>query len=584
MKRDRTPHRPSFLPGTPARSSRPPARRPAVWAGLLLAGVLLSGPAAARAQPAGRTQDTKQALTAELTDPSQRERIEIGARLERSRQWRDAIEHYGEALRKYPESQYLQYGLRRSKIHFDIDRRYSDPSFLDELSRLSVNETMQLFEDVRGRVNSHFVEPIGDAALVAHGTESLWLALANHRFLDHNLFGVDPVALKRLRTRLHREYWNYDTNRGGGAGATIYDICRLAQQEVSLDPSVVVLEYVFGACNCLDDYSHVLTPGRLDDLTSNIEGEFVGIGIVMESKPGRGMKLINVLPNSPAAEAGLRPNEWIVAVDGSDTRDMSTDESAGLLTGPSGSTVRLRLQGRDGGIRDASCVRRQVEVKSIPIVQMLDQEEGVGYVRLTGFQKSTAREMDVALTRLQAQGMRKLIWDVRGNPGGLLQAATEVLDRFISEGVLVSTRGRAFDQNSSYSATAPGTWDGELVLLIDGHSASASEIVAGCLRDHGRGTIVGRKSYGKWSVQSIYPALYESGLRLTTAKFYSPNGHNYGRRTSYDLVYGGLSPDIEVPENEDDPITPGFDAVDPSDPDVLKAVEVLRTGQQFSQR
>ena len=536
-------------------------------------------------------------LEAELADPERRATIEVGMRLERSRQWRDAIDHYGESLSKYPDSRYLQYGLRRSKIHFGIDRRYSDASFVDEMSAVPAEDALELFEAVRDQVRTHFVEPISDTSLVAHGTESLWLALANHRFLDRNLFGVDPVALKRFRDRLRADYWNYDVTRGGGARATILDICRLAHQEVALDPSAVILEYVFGACNCLDDYSDVLTPGRLGDLFSNIDGEFVGIGIVMESKTGRGMKLINVLPASPAAEAGLRPGEWIIGVDGTDVRGMTTDESSGLLTGTSGSTVRLRVENRDGQVRSTACVRRRVEVKSVPIAQMVDRSAGIGYIRLSGFQKSTSREMTEAVRRLEREGMRKLIWDVRGNPGGVLDEAVEALDLFLDSGVLVSTRGRAFDQNMSHSARAGNDWsgedwDGEIVLLIDGNSASASEIVAGCLRDHRRATIVGRKSYGKWSVQSIYPTLRDAsgmelstaGLKLTTARFYSPDGHNYGRRNSYDVVHGGLTPDVVVPQPDDEPIIPGFDAVDPADPDVAKAVDILRGNSRYSQR
>lgn len=556
-----------------------PRRRASVLtvAWLCVAGVVISSGTLAVAQ-----QATQQ--TSELDDPKQREQIEVGVRLERSRLWKDAISHYSDALRDYPDSRYLQYGLRRSKIHFSIDRRYGDPSFLDELSELSVEECFTFYDDILGRVRTHFVDPISDTSIVAHGTESLWLALANHKFLDQNLFGVDPAALKRLRDTLHKQYWNKDVSRGGGARATILEISRLAQREVSLAPSAVVLEYIFGACNCLDDYSNVLTPGRLDDLYSNIDGEFVGIGIVMEAKPGHGMKLINVLPNSPAADGGVRPGDLIVEVDGTDVREMSTDEAAGLLTGKSGSRVALTVEKKGGRLVKTACVRRRVEVKSLPIVEMVDADAGIGYVRMTGFQKSTPREMDAALAKLRAAGMQKLIWDVRGNPGGLLPAAVEVLDRFIDNGVLVSTRGRANDQNFSYSAKPDGTWNGDLVLLIDGRSASASEIVAGAIRDHRRGTIVGRKSFGKWSVQSIYPTMFSSGLRLTTAKFYSPDGKNYGRKSSYDTVYGGLKPDHVIAENDEDPIIPGFDSVDPNDPDVAMAVNLLQRGNRFSAR
>jgi carboxyl-terminal processing protease len=185
-----------------------------------------------------------------------------------------------------------------------------------------------------------------------------------------------------------------------------------------------------------------------------------------------------------------------------------------------------------------------VKVKSIPLATIVDPVSGIGYIRMTGFQKTTAVELDAALLQLQRDGMQALIWDLRGNPGGLLTAAVEVLDRFIDDGVLVSTKGRTSDQNWTYTAKSSVAWRGPMVLLVDSDSASASEIVAGCLKDHARAEIVGRKTYGKWSVQSILPGRAETGLRITTAKFYSPSGRTYGKI--------GIEPDIQVPDPADE--------------------------------
>jgi carboxyl-terminal processing protease len=251
------------------------------------------------------------------------------------------------------------------------------------------------------------------------------------------------------------------------------------------------------------------------------------------------MLLVNVLPDSPAEEGGALPGDLITAVDGVDCRTMTTDEAAGLLTGLPNSRVRLTLTDPEtNATRSTQLTRRAVRVKSIPVAEIVDHVNGIGYIQMTGFQKNTAEELDAALLKLNREGMKALIWDVRGNPGGLLNAAVEVLDRFIDDGVLVSTRGRISDQNWSYSAQRQGTWNVPLVLLVDGDSASASEVVAGAIRDHHRGKIVGRKTYGKWSVQSILPGLGETGMRLTTAKFYSPDGHTYGKI--------GLEPDVPV--------------------------------------
>jgi carboxyl-terminal processing protease len=170
---------------------------------------------------------------------------------------------------------------------------------------------------------------------------------------------------------------------------------------------------------------------------------------------------------------------------------------------------------------------------------MLDAAAGVAYFRISSFQKTTSRDVDAALWKLHREGMRSLVVDVRGNPGGLLNEAVEVADRFVMEGTIVATHGRSARENYDYKAHRVGTWRVPLVVLIDGDSASASEIFAGAIRDHRRGTVVGDRSYGKGSVQGIFPLrAIKGGLRLTTAKFYSPSGRA--------ISQGGVEPDIRV--------------------------------------
>ena len=511
------------------------------------------------------------------SDPVVREAIQTGVRLEQSRQWRDAIEHYKDAVKDWPENEHLQYGLRRAKFHFGIDRRYSDLSFKDELLSLSTAEAFALFDSVLDQVRDHYVDPITTTWYVAHGTESLWLSLANERFIEQNAFGADQQKVQQMRDELRDNYWNKRLRSRTEAHSMIREVADRAEQLVGLWSTTVILEYAFGGCNGLDDYSNFLTPDRYRDLNNNIDGEFVGIGIVMEADEGHGMSLVDVLPNSPAFENGLRAGEHIVAVDGHDCREMTTDEAAGLLTGLSGSFVKLEIQDmRTPEVRTVVCPRRAVKVDSIPIAEIIDDEQKIGYIRMTGFQKSSPDEMDAAMNRLAQQGMKSLIWDLRGNPGGLLSAAVHVCDRFITEGRIVSTRGRNADQNLSYSANRIGTWDIPVTLIIDGHSASASEIVAGAIRDHHRGKIVGRQSFGKWSVQTIYPSTWQTGLRLTTAKFYSPNGDNWTKI--------GIKPDIEVTLSEDAPEHRGSTDLDvEGDPDIQAALGVLRT-PQYSRR
>ena len=404
---------------------------------------------------------------------------------------------------------------------------------------------------------------MSSTSFVAHGTESFYLALNNPKFVDRHLRNVAPDRVRRLRVTLRDQYWNKPVGDRAAARAAVNEVCELAWNEIRLGSSPVIMEYLFGGCNALDDYSNYLTPDRLNDLYGNIEGEFVGLGIEMKGEAGRGMLLINVLPESPAEEGGLRRGEYIVAIENQDCRNMTTDEAARLLRGPTGSYVDIEIQSSlSDQTRRGRFPRRAVQVKSIPVAKIIDESAGVGYIQMTGFQKTTAAEMDAALAKLQRQGMKSLIWDLRGNPGGLLTAAVEVLDRFLSNGVLVSTKGRVSDQNWSYSARPQGTTSIPLVLLVDGDSASASEIVAGAILDHHRGTIVGRQTYGKWSVQSIFPVQGSTGLRLTTAKFYSPKGNTYGkigvrphvvvdRPAGEHIAYYGKSSELEMARDQD---------------------------------
>jgi carboxyl-terminal processing protease len=466
--------------------------------------------------------------------------IDSGVEQERSHHWIDAIETYEKALKRWPDNGDLKYGLRRAKIHFGIERRYNDVSFDNRLLHLQRDAALELFNDVLEHVRLYYVDEMTATAFVAHGTESLYIALGDEKFLQRNIRGVERERIADLRRILRERYWNRPVADYSMARDTVTEVCDLAAAKLGLADTAVVLEYIFGGCNCLDEYSNFLTPDRLTDLHGNINGEFVGLGIEMKAEPGKGMFLVNVLPESPAEQGGIRPGDYITQIDGTNCVQMTTDEAAKLLRGPQGSRVSLVIQTPgDPQPRSGNFFRRAVEVKSIPVAQIVDPRQGIGYIRMTGFQSTSPRELDAALAKLSREGMRALIWDLRGNPGGLLPAATSVLDRFIESGVLVSTRGRSADQNSSYSATPHPKYNVPLVLLVDDDSASASEIVAGAVRDHHRGLIVGRQTYGKWCVQSIYHMPDGSGLRLTTAKFYSPFGHNYTKV--------GVRPDVSVP-------------------------------------
>jgi carboxyl-terminal processing protease len=193
----------------------------------------------------------------------------------------------------------------------------------------------------------------------------------------------------------------------------------------------------------------------------------------------------------------------------------------------------------DGKTQSYRLTRRHVEVESVAQAKLVDRAYGIGYIQLTGFQKSSADELDKAVGSLNRQGMNTLILDLRGNPGGLLNVAVEIAERFLDQGVVVSTRGRAAGQSQIYRVRSRGVWSMPVVVLIDRDSASASEILAGALKENSRATVVGERSYGKGSVQSIFALrAAPAGLKLTTAKFYSPLNRPYSEQ--------GVEPDVTV--------------------------------------
>lgn len=304
-------------------------------------------------------------------------------------------------------------------------------------------------------------------------------------------------------------------------------IARIADSTLGVPPAVTLMEMAAAAMGGLDEYSAFLTTGQLDDLYAQIEGNFVGLGVELKSA-NDGLLVVHVIPGSPAERAGIRAGDHLVGVGGQSLGGMGVDQAAQLLQGPSGSLVTVAVLRAPSPARAVTVRREHVEVPSIEDVRMLDPAAGIACLRITSFQKTTAADLETALRRLDAAGMRSLVVDLRGNPGGLLSAAVDVADLFLERGLVVATRGRSPEEDFNYTASRPGTWKMPLVVVIDGDSASSSEIFAGAIRDHGRGTIVGVRSYGKGSIQGIFPLEVGGvGMRLTTAKFYSPNGRPY---------------------------------------------------------
>lgn len=464
--------------------------------------------------------------------------LQRGQSLESERRWAEAFALYETTARQNPGQTDLEHRLDIAKLHFDLGRRYSDSSFRNSIATLPEDQALDLFTDAATKVQSHYVVNPDWAHLIARGCVAMEVALSEPMFLENNLPNVEPVRVNVFVQELRGQMAQHTIRNRIDARETVADIARLAQVHLGLRPASVVLEYTAAMMGGLDEYSALLTAGQLNDLYSQIEGNFVGLGVELKAAENA-LLIVNVIHGSPAEKAGLQAGDRIVQVGNKSTADLSTDQAADLLQGPEGSVVELNVVTGNDAPRHLALRRQHVEVPSIDEIKLVDRDFGIGYFKLTCFQKTTAHDLDTALWQLQREGMRSLIIDLRGNPGGLLTSAVEVADRFIDQGGIVTTKGRSLGEDYNYTAHREGTWRVPLVILIDGDSASAAEILAGALRDHQRATIVGVRSYGKGSVQGIFPLdIGGTGVRITTAKFYSPAGKPFARV--------GVEPEIQV--------------------------------------
>jgi carboxyl-terminal processing protease len=464
--------------------------------------------------------------------------MDQGRRLEQSHRWGEALSHYEEALRKFPNEKRLLQRQDLAKLHYCLDRRYTDQSFLTSVDSLSAQQSLSLYLELLRKIDSHYVEDPPWKQIGSRGALALDLALIDPAFRAANRLGESSEQLASLRRDVYHLAAQRMIQGPDDLVALASEMARLAEQRIGLRPTATVLEFVAAAAGGLDDYSAYLTSGQLRDVYSQIEGNFVGLGVELKADAGA-LLIVHVIPGSPAERAGILDGDRIVAVDGHSTAELSTDEAASLLTGKEGSYVRVTAITPGASARQLTVRREHVEVPSLEGVKMVDPEYGVAYIKIPAFQKTTARDLETALWDLHRQGMRALILDLRGNPGGLLTASVEVADKFLMQGAIVSTRGRSAQEDFNYQAHYGGTWRVPLVVLIDGNSASASEIFAGAIKDNGRGDVVGEQSFGKGSVQGIFPLGYAgSGIRLTTALFYSPNGQKISKR--------GVAPHQEV--------------------------------------
>ncbi|NOX96761.1 MAG: S41 family peptidase [Nitrospirae bacterium] len=291
-----------------------------------------------------------------------------------------------------------------------------------------------------------------------------------------------------------------------------------------VDAQKLIYGALKGMLASLDPHSQFMSPDLYGELKIQSQGHFGGLGMMVTVKDNF-LTVISPLEDTPASRAGIKSGDIIIKIEGKPTKDMTLMEAVKKLRGPEGTPVTITVIRDRKLIPEITLTRENIELPAVKNAHIV--EDGIGYIRLVEFREGTGKELEAALQKLEGEGMKGLILDLRNNPGGLLTMAVAVANKFLPKGdMIVYTRGRTPGSNRDFRARVKPHPNYPLVLLVNGGSASASEIVAGAIQDWNRGIIIGTKTFGKATVQTILPLGDGSALRLTTAKYFTPKGRS----------------------------------------------------------
>ncbi len=325
---------------------------------------------------------------------------------------------------------------------------------------------------------------------------------------------------------------------------------------LQLPEEVLVSEFADGALGGLDPFTSMIWPSDLEEFNKTTQGEFSGVGIQIQLDDDGSLKVVSPLEDSPAYKSGIKAGDIITKINGKNAKGISLNQAVKTITGPSGTTVKLTVRSPDLSSKDYTIRRETIKVASVKGYlhrpgggwnYYVDPENKIAYLRITNFTKTTGDELDKALDEI-GNNVNGVILDLRGNPGGLLTAATDVSDKFLKDGVIVSTHADRETPNGPTIATAKADdneYQKPLVVMVNQYSASASEIVSGALKDDHRAILVGERTFGKGSVQMLFPLANRSAyLKLTTSHYYLPSGRCIHREEN--STEWGVDPDVTV--------------------------------------
>lgn len=485
---------------------------------------------------------------------------------EKAEKWGKALAYYGRLARIHEKDKSIEDRRDRAAIHARLEFVYKDKEAVD---RRIKDVDYRTLEAALREVNDSFYEK-PDFKKMADGAIENLDALCETSKL-YEVF--DGVAAKPLREHFRKKLTEMRGRVHSRLDFGVNDLIRLYREiamlnreSIELPDGMLIVEFVEGALRKLDDFTSVIWPADAADFDKMMVGGFEGVGIQLGvDEDTERLKVVTPLEDSPALEAGIMAGDLIIGVDGEDTKGWTTEDAVREITGKAGTPVTLTMY-RPGEARkiDFKLNRRKIQIRTVRGVErsqqgdgsewnyMLDPAQGIAYIRLTGFNPDSQKELSKALDTAKSQGMRGLILDLRYNPGGLLDTAVATVSTFLDKGEVVSTRGRREKRDHLEVLGDAEYADLPLVVLVNEGSASASEILAGALQDHERGLVLGERTFGKGSVQRVLEINRATGarLKLTTALYYLPDGRSPHRKPDADVW--GVDPDwmIELTPKE----------------------------------
>lgn len=485
-------------------------------------------------------------------------RVKVKAReCEQAGHWSTALSYYVLLRQIYPDDDDLDDLREKAANHVRLGFLYKDK---EALTKQIEGASLDILTKALRQIGNRYYETPDFKQAALGGLDNLITLCETpklYKFLDGlanaQLRAHFVAGLRDLRAQVDRES-KYDAQ----AIARLFnEVAKLSKGSVELPTGLLVLEYAEGIHQKLDDYTHVIWPADMGDFRKMLMGDFEGVGIQLglDERSNR-LKVVTPLENSPALEAGIQPDDLIIAVDGKTTKGWSTQDAVDNIMGPAGSKVVMTIFRPSTGTEIAfELQRRKIVLTTVRGWHrlpgdgnnwdfMLDKEAGVAYVRLTDFHPDSGREFRAALEEARTQGMRGLVLDIRHNAGGVLDVALDIVSNFIAQGEIVSTRGRTESDSRQVVRGRAAFQDVPVVVLVNEGSASASEILAGALQDHNRAVILGERTFGKGVVQNIVPLPNDAQLKVTIAHYYLPSGRTPQKKPHADLW--GVEPDFKL--------------------------------------